>query len=101
MTPSLRNRIADPSRRHQILVAGAICAVEIGIQLNVEILIVHMLVTIGLFGRETVEVLTEDGRERRALAWRSMGHRAVTVVQRIAVWFFPRRRWAAARPIGE
>lgn len=56
-TQTITTNLHDKTHRHHLFTAAVICALEIALTLGVETVVVHLLVTIAVFGRDVSEVL--------------------------------------------
>lgn len=53
----ITDHLHDKTHRHHLVTAIVICVVEIGLTLGVEAIVVHLMLTLALFGRDAVESL--------------------------------------------
>jgi hypothetical protein len=56
-TQTITTNLHDKTHRHHLFTAAVICIVEITLTLGVEAVMVHLLVSIALFGRDVSEIL--------------------------------------------
>lgn len=56
-TSVITTHLHDKTHRHHLVTAAVICMVEIGLILGVEAVMVHLMVTLALFGRDAAENL--------------------------------------------
>jgi hypothetical protein len=59
-TQKITAHLHDKTHVHHLLTASVICVIEIGLTVGVEIVAIHVMIAIALFGRDAVEDLIGD-----------------------------------------
>lgn len=59
-TQTINAHLHDKTHRHHLITAAVICLAEIALILGVEVVMIHLLFAVGLFGRDAADILLGD-----------------------------------------